>query len=326
MKKFILTALAVLGLGAMIQACTLDTEGELFGEGLGADAAPDAQPDVPAETGNWPDSGSGGNPADVGSGGQTGTGGASGAGGQGGSAGIGGASGDAGSAGSGGVLSDAGEEDAVVGPDVLAEAADDAAVEAGPDVAPDAVAEDAVSEALPDSTPDVVAEDAAPDVTDAAEEPDAPWPTSPCGPYPPTGYVICWVYDHPSFPGLHLGLAGGVASPGHFIENEWKDPMVGITGNCVAPTGQQSYVLCQLATSYPIGTLVQFAAGLHQNSDAPTESNNWACGLQQCYGEAYVYLNGTEIGKYVGGQGYGKLHTIPHFVTASHLDLGFNIP
>jgi hypothetical protein len=236
----------------------------------------------------------------TGAAGTSGSSGASGSGGSGGKAGSGGVAGSGGSSGSGGTVADAGDEDA-------ADAADAVAEDATPDVA------------------DAVAEDATPDSSDAAEEPDASWPTSPCGAYPPTGYAICWVYDHPSYPGLHMGLAGGVAGPGHFIESEWKDPMVGNAGNCVAATGTQNNVLCTV-DDQSIGTVVMFAGGLHQSQSSSTESNNWACDLQKCYGEVYAYHDGVEIGKYVNFQSYGKVHTVMHFVANTHIDLAFNIP
>lgn len=200
------------------------------------------------------------------------------------------------------------------GPDNIApEASTDAASEAAPDAAEEETGPDAPSDAAADDAPQ-----------DAAEEPDAPWPSSPCGPIPPTGYAICWIYAHPGYPTMHVGLAGGVAKPGHFIENEWQDPMSGNAGICVAATPAEDRVVCTL-DELPVGTLVQFAAGLHLGQNAPTDTSHWACDAQQCHDEAYAYHDGVEIGKYVGGQGHGKLHTIPHFVAAPHIDLGFNI-
>jgi len=242
-----------------------------------------------------------------------GTGGVGAGGGSAGSSGMGGKAGSGGSAGNGGTVADAGDEaDSAVGPDAVAETGQEAGD--GPTEA-DAAEEPAV---------DATAEDAAPDSSDAAEAPDAPWPTGPCGPIPPTGYAICWIYAHPVYPTMHVGLAGGVATPGHFIENEWTDPMFGNAGICVAATAAEDRILCTL-DELPVGSLVQFAAGLHLAQTAPTDPSHWACDSSQCSGEVYVFHDGAEIGKYVGGQGYGKLHTIPHFVTANHLDLGFGV-
>jgi hypothetical protein len=121
-----------------------------------------------------------------------------------------------------------------------------------------------------------------------------------------------------------VGLAGAVATPGHFVNLEWKDPMVGNVGNCVAGTASSDSVICTF-DELPVGSTVEFVAGMHQSQSSPTESGTFACNLTQCSGEVYAFHNGVEIGKYVNGQAFGKVHTVPHFVPNTRLNLAFNI-
>lgn len=307
----------IAAVACMASACVLNTEGAFTtAEGgsagipdAGIDSAYEASPDASGGTaGDGGSSGFGGVSGMGGSSGVGGSAGSSGSAGQGGSAGAGGSSGDGGSAGIAGTggVSGAGGAGGSSGSGGNAGSAGSGGSGGGPADAGDADAPDA------------------PDAADVIEEPDAPWPTSPCGPYPPTGYAVCWVYPHSAYPSLLVGLAGAVATPGHFVNLEWKDPMVGNVGNCVAGTASSDSVICTF-DELPVGSTVEFVAGMHQSQSSPTESGTFACNLTQCSGEVYAFHNGVEIGKYVNGQAFGKVHTVPHFVPNTRLNLAFNI-
>lgn len=310
----------IAALACMVSACVLDTEGAFTtAEGgsagipdAGIDSAHEASPDASGgSSGVGGSSDSGGVSGMGGSSGDGGLAGSSGYAGQGGSAGAGGIAGAGGSSGDGGSAGTAGIGGAAgVGG-------------AGGSSGSGGNAGSAGSGGDPADAGDADAPDA-PDAADVIEEPDAPWPTSPCGPYPPTGYAVCWVYPHSAYPSLFVGLAGAVATPGHFVNLEWKDPMIGNAGNCVAGMPSADSVICTF-DELPVGSTVEFVAGLHQGQSNPTESSTFACNLQQCFGEVYAYHNGVLIGKYVNGQAYDKVHTVPHFVSNTRLNLAFNV-
>lgn len=165
---------------------------------------------------------------------------------------------------------------------------------------------------------------------DATEEPivpeaglDAVAETPPvlgaCGIIPVDGWWICYVLPHVS--GLS-GLAGAVASS-QDVSQDWKDPMQGIFGPCVASDPASNAVECALGKP-PAGSFVSFAPGLHPAVDAPTLAGTFACNAENCVGISEIYMDGALVGSYDGFSTQGLLFLFPHY-DAVRKDLAFQI-
>ncbi len=131
----------------------------------------------------------------------------------------------------------------------------------------------------------------------------------PCGPIPPSGLFVCWVYDTlPVPPNQFVGLAGGTADPdqGETIEEKFLDPW------CVNPNMGEPFVLCDLGPAEPNWN-IQFRGGLHIAPSSGTITGTWDCSTDSCGGQVYVYEDGTEIGSMISDVVTGVITVIPHF-------------
>jgi hypothetical protein len=144
----------------------------------------------------------------------------------------------------------------------------------------------------------------------------------PCGPIPPSGLFVCWVYDTlPVPPNQFVGLAGGTADPdqGETIEEKFLDPW------CVNPNMGEPFVLCDLGPAEPNWN-IQFRGGLHIAPSSGTITGTWDCSTDSCGGQVYVYEDGTEIGSMISDVVTGVITVIPHFNPPGLRNVRVNAP